>query len=137
VVTATLTNGATYYWRVQAIDSLDDITTPFSAVNPFQVPIGVLFDHPWVGPSGGRVERALRALLESGLAGADGANGQAVIDAMNAMGGIFAGGVFQPHHNNVGSPTYGFGWFYVSYIPTGDGRYFYQIVEFGSWPRDN
>src|SRR6202011_3979966 len=81
VVTATLTSGATYYWRGQAIDSLDNITTPFSAVNPFQVPIGVLFDHPWSG----RVELQLRALLESGLGRPDGQGGQDVVDYLNPL----------------------------------------------------
>ncbi|HEV3218052.1 MAG TPA: hypothetical protein VGZ27_20160 [Vicinamibacterales bacterium] len=129
-VTARLTEGATYYWRVQAIDSTDGITTSFSTVFAFQMPVGVLFDHPWTG----RVETVLHDLLASGLAGPDGSNGQAVVDQMNAMGGIFAGAVFQPHHNGIGDPTFGFGWFYVSFVPIGNGTSFYQIVEYGAPP---
>jgi hypothetical protein len=60
-----------------------------------------------------------------------------VVDAMNALGGIYAGAVFQPHHHAGGAPTFGFGWFYVSFLPTGSGTYFYQIVEYGSWPAGN
>ena len=73
----------------------------------------------------------------SGLAGPDGSNGQAVIDQMNALGGIYINGVFQPHHNRVGQPTYGFPWFYVSYVPMNGGVLTYQIVEFGSAPAGN
>jgi hypothetical protein len=130
-VTTNLKSGATYYWRVQAIDSLDSMTTPFSAINAFQVAVPVLFDHPWTG----NVELALRALLASGLGGPDGENGQAVLDQMNALGGIYAGAEFQPHHDGPsGVPTYGFGWFYVAYIPVGNGQNEYQIVEYGAPP---
>ncbi len=90
----------------------------------------VNFDHPWTG----NVESALRSLLATGLAGADGSNGQLVVDQMNGMGGIYAGGEFQPHHDGVGAPTYGYGWFYVSYVDIGGGTIGYQIVEFGTPP---
>jgi hypothetical protein len=138
VVTPGLTSGATYYWRVQAIDSLDNITTPFSTVNAFRVPIAVQFDHPWFGT----VESKLRELLASGLAGPDGSNGQAVVDQLNAYT-PWAPCIFQPHHNGYpGLPTYGCPWFYVSYLPFDTGAYyrgepqtfensFYQIVEYG------
>jgi hypothetical protein len=131
VVNANLKSGATYYWRVQAIDSLDSITTPFSAALSFLVPIPVLFDHPWFG----KVELALRALLASGLGGPDGENGQAVVDTMDSYGGIYAGAEFQPHHDGpLGLPTYGFGWFYVSYITVDYVTGHYEIVEYGSPP---
>jgi hypothetical protein len=131
VVTANLRNGATFYWRVQAVDSLDNITTSFSAVNPFQVPIPVLFDHPWSG----KVELALRALLASGLGRPDGEGGFDVVAQLDALGGIYAGAEFQPHHDGpLGVPTYGFGWFYVSYITYDYVTGFYQIVEFGPPP---
>jgi hypothetical protein len=131
VVTANLRNGATYYWRVQAIDSLDSITTAFSTVNAFQVPVPVLFDHPWAG----KVELALRALLASGLGQPDGEGGYNVVAQLDALGGIYAGAEFQPHHDGPsGVPTYGFGWFYVSYITTDYVTGFYQIVEFGTPP---
>src|SRR5579864_8282777 len=128
-----------YYWHVRAADPTT--TGPLSAPQAFQtmaapvvpppvppLPVptptgGVLFDHPWAG----NVELRLRALLASGLAGPDGSNGQAVVDQMNALGGIYANGEFQPHHDGVGAPTYGYPWFYVSYIPLNDGsgRSFY------------
>jgi hypothetical protein len=101
---------------------------------------GVLFDHQsWPG----KVETALFNLLASGLAGPDGLSGQLVIDAMNAMGGHFAGGEFQKAHDGpTGDPTYGFPWFYVSYVIGGpqtraDKRGFYQIVPFGQAPTGN
>jgi hypothetical protein len=142
--------GTLYYWRVRA----DDPTTigPWSATLSFQtmaapvapppvptppaVPTaptnGVLFDHPWTG----NVELQLRALLASGLAGANGLNGQAVVDQMNALGGIYAGGEFQQHHDGpAGYPTYGYPWFYVSYITLGNSTsWYYQIVEYGTPP---
>jgi len=91
----------------------------------------VLFDHPWTG----NVELQLRVLLASGLAGANGLNGQAVVDQMNGLGGIYAGGEFQPQHDGPGGyPTYGYPWFYVSYVPIGNGTSYYQIVEFGTPP---
>jgi hypothetical protein len=107
-------------------------------------PSSVLFDHEWTG----KVELQFRALLASGLAGADGSNGQAVVNQMNALGGIYANGEFQPHHNGpAGLPTYGYPWFYVSYVPLsagggpipndGSGRSYYQIVEFGTPPAGN
>jgi hypothetical protein len=145
-----LAYGTLYYWHVRAADPTT--TGPWSATLSFQtlaapvapptvptppaVPTaptsGVLFDHPWTG----NVELQLRALLASGLAGANGLNGQAVVDQMNALGGIYAGGEFQPHHDGVGYPTYGYGWFYVSYVPlTGaSSSGYYQIVEFGTPP---
>ncbi|HEV3214152.1 MAG TPA: hypothetical protein VGZ27_00430 [Vicinamibacterales bacterium] len=143
------------YWHVRAADPT--VTGPWSATQTFQTPApapvippppppggggggpitinGVNFDHAWTG----KVELQLQALLASGLARPDGSNGQAVVDKMNALGGIYAGAEFQPHHNGVGDPTYGFGWFYVSYITSGpnarpDGRGFYQIVEYGMPP---
>lgn len=103
------------------------------------------FDHSWTG----NVESQLRVFLSSGLAGEDGSNGQAIINQMNAMGGIYSGGEFQPHHNGpTGLPTYGFGWFYVSYVPFDPAAYlagtkqtsansYYQIIEFGSPPTGN
>jgi hypothetical protein len=95
------------------------------------MPVGVLFDHAWTG----NVELQMRALLASGLAGPDGENGQAVIDYLNGLGGIYAGGVFQPHHDGPGGvPTYGFGWFYVAYLTTDYVTGVYQIVEFGQPP---
>jgi hypothetical protein len=131
VVTANLKGGATYFWRVQAIDSLDSITTPFSTVNAFQVSIPVLFDHPWSG----KVELALRALLASGLGQPDGEGGYGVLAQMDSYGGIYAGGEFQPHHDGpLGVPTYGFGWFYVSYITYDYVTGYYQIVEFAPPP---
>ncbi len=101
--------------------------------------VNVLFDHLWSGV----VEEALRRILESGLAGSDGSNGQAVINKLNTLGlGPDANGEFQPHHNGpTGLPTYGFPKFYVSYVPLaagggpipddGSGRSYYQIVVFG------
>lgn len=100
----------------------------FSSVLSAQT--AVQFDHVW----NGAVELQLRSLLSSGLAGADGSNGQAIINAMNALGGIYVGGEFQAHHDGpAGFPTYGFGWFYVSYITTTTPA-FYQIIEFGTPP---
>jgi hypothetical protein len=137
--------GTQYYWEVRANDPTT--TGPWSAIQGFQtvaapapppppVPVaptptgGVLFDHPWSG----NVELQLRGLLASGLAGPDGLNGQAVVDQMNALGGIYAGAEFQQHHDGPsGFPTYGFPWFYVSYVPIG-GSNEYQIVEFGTPP---
>jgi hypothetical protein len=131
VVTANLRGGSTYYWRVQAIDSLDNITTAFSTVFAVQVAIPVLFDHPWSG----KVELALRALLESGLGQPDGEGGYSVLAQMDSYGGIYAGGEFQPHHDGpLGVPTYGFGWFYVSYITFDYVTGYYQIVEFAPPP---
>jgi hypothetical protein len=88
----------------------------------------VQFDHDWTG----KVEQQLRVFLASGLAGPDGLNGQAVVDQMNALGGIYANGAFNPHHNGPeGAPTYGYTCFYVSYVPlTPGGARGYQIVEF-------
>jgi hypothetical protein len=114
------------------------------AVPPPPPPSLVLFDHEWTG----KVELQFRALLASGLAGTDGSNGQAVVNQMNALGGIYANGEFQPHHNGpTGLPTYGYPWFYVSYVPLsagggpipddGSGRSYYQIVEFGTPPVGN
>jgi hypothetical protein len=148
--------GTEYYWHVRAADPTT--TGPLSAPQVFQTlaapvvppPVpppptgGVLFDHAWAG----NVELRLRALLASGLAGPDGSNGQAVVDQMNAFGGIYANGEFQPHHNGpAGLPTYGYPWFYVSYVPLsagggpipddGSGRSYYQIVEFGTPPVGN
>jgi hypothetical protein len=144
--------GTQYYWHVRAADPTT--TGPVSTAQVFQtmaapvvpppilpapVPLGpvptspiggVPFDHAWTG----KVELQLRALLASGLAGPDGSNGQAVIDQMNALGGIYTNGVFQPHHNRVGAPTYGFPWFYVSYVPMNGGVLTYQIVVFGTPP---
>jgi hypothetical protein len=131
-VTTALPNG-TYYWRVQASDPSDGIVTGYSAVATFQYQQStVLFDHPWSG----NVELTLRALLASGLAGPDGLNGEAVIAQMNAIGGIYAGAEFQPAHDGGGFPTYGFGWFYVSYVTSGQGAppAYYQIVEYGAPP---
>ncbi|HLZ44403.1 MAG TPA: hypothetical protein VKQ05_01840 [Gemmatimonadales bacterium] len=96
----------------------------------------VNFDHKWTGA----VELQLQRFLATGMAGPDGANGQAVIDKMNAIGGSYAGGEFQAHHDGPqGFPTYGFPWFYVSYVPMNDGsgHGFYQIVEFGTPPAGN
>ena len=96
----------------------------------------VLFDKStWVGV----VPNQLRAILATGLAGMDGSNGQAVINAMPAG----TGGEFQSHHDGpTGLPTYGFPGFYVSYVPLsaqqtnlpndGSGRSFYQIVGGGN-----
>jgi hypothetical protein len=134
-----------YYWHVRAADPTT--SGPWSATVVFQTlaaPVVVAppppapgsgnsggFDHPWTG----NVELQLRALLASGLAGADGLNGQAVVDQMNALGGIYAGGEFQQHHDGPsGFPTYGYPWFYVSFVPMGDGTSIYQIVEFGTPP---
>jgi hypothetical protein len=143
-----LTYTTVYYWHVRAADPTT--VGPWSATLSFQtiaapvvvapvpapvpVPTGptgaVPFDHPWTG----NVELQLRALLVSGLAGANGLNGQAVINQMNALGGIYAGGEFQQHHDGpTGFPTYGFPWFYVSYI-TNVAPNYYQIVEFGTPP---
>ncbi len=56
-----------------------------------------------------------------------------MVDQMNALGGIYAGGEFQAQHDGPGGyPTYGYGWFYVSDVPLGTGEY--QIVEFGTPP---
>jgi len=131
--------GEQLFWQVRAADPTT--TGPWSATAVFQTPApaastptptnGVLFDHPWTG----NVELQLRALLASGLAGANGLNGQAVVDQMNALGGIYAGGEFQQQHDGPGGfPTYGYGWFYVSYVPIGNGTSYYQIVEFGTPP---
>ena len=87
----------------------------------------VQFDHVWTG----NVESKMQSILSTGLAGVDGSNGQAVIDKLNAMSGIYAGGEFQAHHDGpTGLPTYGFNWFYVSYLP----NQVYQIVQFGTAP---
>jgi hypothetical protein len=131
-VTANLTTGVTYYWRVQATDSTNNITTPFSTVFAFQPAASVIFDHPWSG----NVELALRALLATGLGGPDGLNGDAVVNQMNSYGGIYAGAEFQPAHDGPdGPPVYGFGWFYVAYVPIGpNGALGYQIVEYGAPP---
>ena len=115
------------------------VPVPTSAVN---------FDPNW--PTTGNVELALRTILATGLAGPDGSNGQAVIDQMNAKGGIYAGGEFQAHHDGPqGFPTYGFPWFTVSYVPLDDpsgapstevqteANSFYEIGEFGTPPTGN
>ncbi|HEV3218062.1 MAG TPA: hypothetical protein VGZ27_20210 [Vicinamibacterales bacterium] len=135
IVPQPLASNTVYYWHVQAHDPAT--AGPWSATQGFQTPApapppppAVLFDHAWTGT----VELQLRALLASGLARPDGSNGQAVVDRLNAMGGIYAGAEFQPHHNGVGDPTYGFGWFYVSYVPVGAGTNLYQIIEFGTPP---
>jgi hypothetical protein len=94
-------------------------TPPTPPINP-----AATFDHPWTG----NVENALRTILETGQ------TGQTVIDQMNAMGGIYAGGEFQPHHDQTGFPTYGFPWFYVSDLSNGVGIPSYQIIEFGTPP---
>ncbi len=106
--------------------------TPPVIVPPAPPTSSVLFDHPWTG----RVESTFHDLLASGLAGVDGLQGQTVVDRLNAMGGIYAGAEFQPSHNGNGFPTYGFPWFYVSYI-NNQGPPFYQIVEFGTPPVGN
>ena len=141
----TLANATPYYWRVQAMDPSH--TSAFSATASFVTPAvappppddsqgpvqvnGIWFDHSWKG----NVENALRALLATGLGGADGLNGQAVVDQLNAMGGIFAGAEFQPAHDGPGGPpVYGFHWFYVAYVPLSNGALGYQIVEFGTPP---
>jgi hypothetical protein len=92
----------------------------------------VNFDHPWTG----KVENRLRSFLSFGLAGPDGMNGQAAIDEMNAIGGIYSGGEFQKSHNNNGMPTYGFPWFFVSYRNDQPNPY-YEIVEFATPPAGN
>jgi hypothetical protein len=93
----------------------------------------VQFDHDWTGA----VELKLRDILSTGLAGPDGGNGQAVVDEVNAAL-PYAAGIFQPRHDGKGYRTYGFPWFYVSYIPRDDdGTGFYQIVEFGTPPVGN
>ena len=47
------------------------------------------------------------------------------------MGGIYAGAEFQPHHDGPsGPPVYGFHWFYVAFVPLGNGHTGYQIVEY-------
>lgn len=139
-----LSAATSYYWRVQAMDpshsSAYSVTTSFvtpaaaptppSSQGPVQVN-GVWFDHSWTG----NVENALRNLLATGLGGSDGLNGQAVVDQMNAMGGIYAGAEFQPAHDGPGGPpVYGFSWFYVAFVPLGNGQTGYQIVEFGTPP---
>jgi len=140
-----LSNSTTFYWRVQAMDpshvSPYSVTTSFatpaaaapppsSSQGPMQVN-GVWFDHSWTG----NVENALRNLLATGLAGSDGLNGQAVVDQMNAMGGIYAGAEFQQAHDGPGGPpVYGFSWFYVAYVPLSNGQLGYQMVEFGTPP---
>jgi hypothetical protein len=104
------------------------IILSFSSLSEAQVQ----FDHVWTGA----VESKLHDILATGLAGEDGSNGQAVINQMNSIGGIFSGGEFQPHHNGpTGLPTYGFGWFYVSYMYNHGN--FYQIVKFGPAPPGN
>jgi hypothetical protein len=144
-VSATLANSTQYYWRAQAMDPSH--TSPYSGTMSFFTPAaapppssptsgpvqvnGIWFDHSWTG----NVENALRAILATGLAGADGLNGQAVVDQMNAMGGIYAGAEFQPAHDGPGGPpVYGFSWFYVAYVPLSNGALGYQIVEFGTPP---
>jgi len=131
-VTATLQASVAYTWRARA--EYQGSVGPWSTTPSFVAPVpppAVLFDHPWAG----NVELALRALLASGLAGADGLNGDAVVAQMNTLGGIYAGAEFQQQHDGPGGyPTYGFGWFYVSYVPIGNGTGFYQIVEFGAPP---
>lgn len=107
---------------------------PVEPATPVPTVSSVAFDHDWTG----QVELALRALLASGLAGDDGLNGEAVVQAMNAKGGIYAGGEFQPHHDGPsGMPTYGYPWFYVTYITDQGPACFYQIVEFGAPPAGN
>jgi len=93
----------------------------------------VQFDHDWFGA----VELKLREVLSTGLGGPDGSNGQAVVDAVNAAYPN-AAGIFQHRHNGIGYRTYGFPWFYVSYVGRDDdGTGFYQIVEFGTPPAGN
>lgn len=139
-------NGFYTGWAGVSLDSTQSVGIPvsFTAVVVPVPPVApvppsapstpsILFDHPWTG----NVESKLHSLLASGLAGTDGENGQAVVDQLNAMGGIYAGAEFQPHHDGPsGFPTYGFGWFYVSYV-TNQGPSFYQIVEFGTAPAGN
>ena len=143
-VSATLAASTTYYWRAQATDSSH--ASPFSGTVSFVTPAsappppssggpvqinGVWFDHAWTG----NVENTLRGLLATGLGGSDGLNGQAVVDQLNAMGGIYAGAEFQPAHDGPGGPpVYGFSWFYVAFVPLGNGATGYQIVEFGTPP---
>jgi hypothetical protein len=143
-VSASLSSATTYYWRAQAMDpshaSAYSVTNSFvtpasapppsSSTGPVQVN-GVWFDHSWTG----NVENALRNLLATGLGGPDGLNGQAVVDQMNAMGGIYAGAEFQPAHDGPGGPpVYGFPWFYVAFVPLSNGQTGYQLVEFGTPP---
>jgi hypothetical protein len=137
-----LASATPYYWRAEAMDpshtSAYSVTasfvTPASAPAPSTGPVqinGVWFDHSWTG----NAENALRALLATGLGGADGLNGQAVVDQMNAMGGIYAGAEFQPMHDGPGGPpVYGFSWFYVAFVPLSNGALGYQIVEFATRP---
>jgi hypothetical protein len=141
-VSATLAASTTYYWRAQATDSSH--ASPYSVTSSFAMPAaappptsggpmqinGVWFDHAWTGI----VENKLRDLLVTGLGGADALNGQAVVDQLNAMGGIYAGAVFQPQHGPGGPPVYGFHWFYVAFVPLSNGALGYQIVEFGTPP---
>jgi hypothetical protein len=143
-VSATLTASTTYYWRALATDSSH--ASPYSATASFVTPAasappptsggpvqinGVWFDHSWTG----NVENALRGLLATGLGGPDALNGQAVVDQLNAMGGIYAGAEFQPAHDGPGGPpVYGFHWFYVAFVPLDNGFLGYQIVEFGTPP---
>lgn len=118
------TTAVGYIDQSTTITPLDD--TDFN-VTLLQNPSTVKFDHDWTG----NVELKLREFLSSGLAGGDGMNGQAVIDKMNSLGGIYSGGEFQQHHDGPqGFPTYGFSWFYVSYVP---GEV-YQIVVYGQPP---
>jgi hypothetical protein len=145
-IPSALASGAQYYWRAEAMDpshtSAFSVTasfvTPASAPSsPSSGPVqinGIWFDHSWSG----NVENALRALLATGLGGADGLNGQAVVDQLNAMGGIYAGAEFQPQHDGPGGPpVYGFSWFYVAYVPLSNGALGYQMVEFGTPPPGN
>ena len=138
-----LASATQYYWRAQAMDPSH--TSPYSGTMSFFTPAaapppssggpmqvnGVWFDHSWTG----NVENALRSLLATGLGGPDGLNGQAVVDQLNAMGGIYAGAEFQPAHDGPGGPpVYGFSWFYVAFVPLSNGALGYQIVEFGTPP---
>jgi hypothetical protein len=143
-VGAALASSTQYYWRAQALDPSH--TSPYSGTISFFTPAavvapptsggpvqvnGVWFDHSWTG----NVENALRAILATGLGGPDGLNGQAVVNQMNAMGGIYAGAEFQPAHDGPGGPpVYGFSWFYVAFVPLSNGALGYQIVEFGTPP---
>jgi hypothetical protein len=143
-VSTALASSTRYYWRALAADpshsSAYSVTASFvtpaaaPAPSPSGGPVqinGIWFDHAWTG----NVENALRSLLSTGLGGADGLNGQAVVDQMNAMGGIYAGAEFQPEHDGPGGPpVYGFSWFYVAYVPLGNGAVGYQIVEFAAPP---
>src|SRR5579864_604475 len=141
-VSTPLASATQYYWLAQAMDPSHassysgtmSFFTPAAAPPPSSGPVqvnGIWFDHAWTG----NVENALRNILATGLAGADGLNGQAVVDQLNAMGGIYAGAEFQPAHDGPGGPpVYGFPWFYVAYVPLSNGALGYQIVEFGTPP---